>query len=70
MLREVPAGDRSEDCYGFRCESSFSIVSTNEYQGQEPHSGVEPAQIPWPTTVNGNIFSGLTRVVWELNPVR
>ena len=69
VLREILADDRSEDCYGVRCEGSFSIVRSTDYTGLDPHGGGRGSGPFAYNCVNGKIFSGLTRVVWELNPV-
>ena len=69
VLREILAGDRSEDCYGFRCENSFPVVRSTDYTGLDPHGGGAGVGLFAYNCHNGRIFSGLTRVVWELNPV-
>ena len=69
VLREILGGDRSESCYGFRCENSFPVVRSTDYMGLDPHGGGAGVGIFGYNCVNGRIFSGLTRVVWELNPV-
>ena len=69
VLREILAGDRSEECYGFRCENSFLVVRSTDYKGLEPHGGGAGVDIFAYNCHNGRIFSGLTWVVWELNPV-
>ncbi len=62
------------DGHAFRCESSFTSIRTVGWKGGAsiPHV-VLPARRGGPMTYhcrNGRIYSGLTRVVWELNPVR
>ena len=69
VLRQILAGDRSEDCYGFRCEASFCMERTTEYQGLDPHGGGRGVGVMAYNYHNGRIYSGLTRVVFELNPV-
>jgi len=69
VLREILAGDRSDSCYGFRCENSFPVVRSTDYTGLDPHGGGAGVGIFAYNCVNGRIFSGLTRVVWELNAV-
>ena len=74
ILTEPPfVGD---EYYGFRCENSFITVrepgwKTNEGTGT-PHVVRPPQQAnAMRYQVQGNkIFSGLTRVVWELEEVR
>jgi len=68
VLREIIAGDRSEDSYGFRCESFVPSVRSTDYEGLDPHGGSGVGALSF-NCVNGKVYSGLTRVVWELNPV-
>ena len=69
VLREILAQDRSEDCYGFRCENGFTMVRGTDFEGIAPHGGGTGTGMFAYQCVNRGIFSGLTRVVWELNPV-
>lgn len=69
ILREILAQDRSEDCYGFRCENGFTMLRGTDYKGLDPHGGGVGMGMFAYQCVNKNIFSGLTRVVWELNPI-
>jgi hypothetical protein len=69
VLRTILSGDRSEDCYGVRCENSFPVLRSTDYKGLEPHGGGAGVGMFSYNCHNGRIFSGLTRVVWELNPV-
>ena len=69
VLREILAADGSEECYGFRCENSFAMVRTTDFGGVDPHGGGRGVGVFAYNCVNGRIFSGLTRVIWELNPV-
>ena len=39
VLREILDNDRNDDCYGFRCENSFSIIRTKGQTGLSPHGG-------------------------------
>jgi hypothetical protein len=63
------------DSHPFRCENSFSSIREMGWTGEGtrvPHV-VLPANKGGPMTYqcrNGRIFAGLTRVVWDLNPVR
>ena len=65
----------AEESYRFRCENSFVTIRKAGWQPgdtQRPHVVRPPHQA---TAVRyqcegGRIFSALTRVVWELNPVR
>ena len=68
VLREVIEADRSEECYGFRCESSFSMVRKYDQTGPEPHGGRGAGPLGY-QVYRDRIYSGLTRVAWELNPV-
>ena len=70
VLREALGRDRHDGCYGFRCENSFSMIRSNGEDGLEPHGGGLGAGVHVYSCHNGQIYSGLTRVVWELNPVR
>ena len=62
-----------QDCYGFRMESS-SLFHRQAGEGQfSPHNGNGFFRLPGDThfyhCIPGKAHSGLTRVVWELNPV-
>jgi hypothetical protein len=65
----------AEEYYNFRCESSFVTIRKAGWQPagtQVPHV-VRPPQGAGPMNYQcngGRIYSALTRVVWELNPVR
>lgn len=65
----------AEDYYNFRCESSFVTIRKAGWEPggtQVPHV-VRPPQGAGPMNYQcngGRIYSALTRVVWELNPVR
>ena len=39
VLREILDNDLSNDCYGFRCENSFSIIRKKGQTGLSPHGG-------------------------------
>ena len=72
VLSDLLGGGASrDDCYPFRCEGSFVTIRQNGWKpsGTEtPHGG--PAESPQHYRTNGKtLYSGLTRVVWELNPV-
>ncbi|MDA1192500.1 MAG: phytanoyl-CoA dioxygenase family protein [Candidatus Poribacteria bacterium] len=69
VLREVLGGDRNEDCYGFRCENSFHMIRSAGQGGLEPHGGGLGVGVHAYNCKNQRIYSGLTRVVWELNDV-
>lgn len=77
VLHDVLANDRGrlDDAHQFRCENSFPSVRSTGWIAPDtrvPHV-VLPARRGGPMTYqcrNGSIYSGLTRVVWELNPVR
>ena len=67
----------SEDSYGFRMETSMLFhrsVAQNVQRPFSPHNGNGLLRPPWDShyyrCVPGKVWSGLTRVVWELNPVR
>ena len=67
----------SEDSYGFRMETSALMhrsVAQNVHQPFSPHNGNGLLRPPWDShyyrCIPGKAWSGLTRVLWELNPVR
>ena len=60
--------DRAEGCYGFRCESTDPRIHTTSYEGLDPYGGANIGPLAY-NTRNGRIYSGQTRVAWELNPV-
>lgn len=66
----------SESCYGFRMETSFLMLrSTSDDPPRKfgPHNGNGMFRMPGDChqyqCLPGQAYSGLTRVVWELNPV-
>lgn len=71
ILTETPAG---EDSYNFRCENSFVTIRSH---GWKPGATDRPHVVRPPQSAGvmnyqckgGRIYSALTRVVWELNPV-
>jgi hypothetical protein len=72
ILSEILGGGPSpEDYYNFRCEGSFVTIRQAGWKPsgtERPHGG--PGVGPLNYRTDGRtIFSGLTRVVWELNPV-
>ncbi len=67
----------SEESYGFRLETShlmFRSVRENVQRKFVPHNGNGLFRPPWDShyyrCVPGKAWSGLTRVAWELNPVK
>ena len=68
VLREIINPDRGEDCYGFRCESTDPRIRTTSYEGLDLHGGADIGPLAY-NARNGRIYSGQTRVAWELNPV-
>lgn len=67
----------SEASYGFRMETSMLMhrsVAENVQRPFSPHNGNGMFRPPWDShyyrCVPGKAWSGLTRVVWELNPVQ
>ena len=71
ILRTIIAEDRTPDCYGFRCESSFIMHRTNDGgKGLAPHGG-GPGTGPLKYRFEyGAIRSPFTRVAWEFNEVK
>jgi hypothetical protein len=63
----------NEECYAFRCEGTFSTVRNVGFDNFRPHGGNGLGRFPGNFHTyhvgNGRANSGLTRVVWELNPV-
>ncbi len=63
----------SEDYYGFRFETSFLLYRQKGMGRFGPHNGNGIWRLPGNSHIYRNIpgkgYSGLTRVVWELNPV-
>ena len=68
-----------DDCYGFRCEHSFTTIRSPGWLASERGvGGGMPHVVRPPQQANamryqvagGKIFSGLTRVVWELEEVK
>ena len=67
-------GLSSQECYGFRQESCH-LFYRSEGQGKfGPHNGSGMLRFPGDShtyhCIPGKANAGLTRVVWELNPVR
>ena len=64
----------SEEHYGFRFETSFLLHRQKGMGKFGPHNGNGSWRLPGNShiyrTVPGKGYSGLTRVVWELNPVK
>ena len=74
MNEFVSAGYSSEDCYGFRFESTFLTIRSKGHDNFNPHGGQGMFTFPGNSHTYrlnpGKAHSGLTRVVWELNPVK
>jgi hypothetical protein len=72
LLAEWPSGEKH---YNFRCENAFVTIRKAGWKPgptDVPHV-VTPPQYAGAMRYqvdNGKIYSALTRVVWELNPVR
>ena len=64
----------SDASYGFRFEGSFLAIRANGDTNFRPHGGSGYFNFPGNShvyrTLPGKIHSGLTRAVWELNPVK
>ena len=68
----------SDNYYSFRCENSFITVRPPGWSKKERRDGGMPHVVRPPQQANamryqadgGKIFSGLTRVVWELEEVK
>ena len=80
ILTEILSEDSfvRDDCYSFRCEGSFTTVRPPGWSKSERSDMGMPHVVRPPQQANamryqvaGNkIFSGLTRVVWELEEVK
>ena len=80
ILNEILSEDPfvHEDCYGFRCEGSFTTVREPGWRKVSRGDNGLPHVVRPPQQANamryqvagGKIFAGLTRVVWELEEVR
>lgn len=64
----------TEHGYGFRLENSFMTIRQEGFDNFCPHGGNGMFNFPGNShtysAIPGAVNSGLTRVVWELNPVR
>ena len=64
----------SEEYYGFRFETSFLLYRQKGMGKFGPHNGNGLWRLPGNSHIYRNVpgkgYSGLTRVVWELNPVK
>ena len=65
----MPGYLRTDDAYPFRLDSSFSQIKHAGEIGNIPHAYPRVGPLFGYQCHNRKIFSGLTRVVWELNPV-
>jgi len=80
VLSEILSEDPfvKDECYGFRCEGSFTTVRPPGWSKSERGDNGLPHVVRPPQQANamryqvaGNkIFAGLTRVVWELEEVK
>lgn len=80
ILSEILAEDPFvlDEAYPFRCEASFNTVRPPGWLTMERRDQGMPHVVRPPQQANamryqvagGKIFSGLTRVVWELEPVK
>lgn len=70
ILREILGHDSSPNAWGFRLDGSYLQYRHEGDKGIDPHGG-GPAVGPMFAyqCKNQKIYSALTRVVWELNPV-
>ena len=64
----------SDNGYGFRMESSFLTIRAQGDTNWGPHGGAGSLSFGHNSHTyryqHGGVFSGLTRAVWELNPVK
>ena len=78
VLRETLAPDMAPDCYGFRLDQSMPLYREYNVDGLDGHAG-GGLHGKYPDIVqlgpfayncrDGQIFSGLTRTIWELSEV-
>jgi hypothetical protein len=76
VLHEILSDtEPAEEYYSFRCENSFTTIRRPDWKS----GATEIPHVVWPPQRanavryqcrGGKIFSGLTRVVWEINAVR
>jgi hypothetical protein len=63
----------TDDCYGFRYDGSFSVFRKKGEGHYSPHGGGGLHAFTGNSHMyqhqRNKIYSGLTRIVWELNPV-
>jgi len=69
ILRSIIAQDVNDKAYGFRLEANYIQHRQAGSDGIDPHGGGAGAGPLGYQVYNGNIYSGLTRVVWEINEV-
>ncbi|MDP6115341.1 MAG: phytanoyl-CoA dioxygenase family protein [Planctomycetota bacterium] len=66
-------GYANEYCYGFRVDGSFFTIRSKGHNNFSPHGGGGMLNMPGNHHIYrlypGKVNCGLTRVVWELNPV-
>jgi Phytanoyl-CoA dioxygenase (PhyH) len=72
ILSDIINPEVDGEAYGFRCESNFiyRLRANPDRTGGHSHRGTRQAPGPHEYSYrDGRIYSGQTRVVWELNPV-
>lgn len=69
VLRNIISQDTSDDAYGFRLDGNYFQYRHEGNDGIDPHGGSPGAGVFTYHCRNQRIYSGLTRVVWELNEV-
>lgn len=74
MNEFVASGYSNEECYGFRLEGTFLTIRAKGQDHFRPHGGRGMHNFPGNSHTYhmhpDKVHSGLTRVVWELNPVK
>ena len=74
MNEFVATGYSGEECYGFRMEGTFLTIRDQGQDYFRPHGGRGMLNFPGNSHTyhmhHDKVHSGLTRVVWELNPVK
>ena len=70
----VTTGYANDNCYGFRVEGTFLAIRSKGHDNFRPHGGQGMLNFPGNSHTyhlhHNRAHSGLTRVVWELNPVQ
>ena len=69
VLRSIIAHDTNENAYGVRLDGHYCQFRQAGNDGIDPHGGAPGPGLFTYQFKNNRMYSGLTRVVWELNEV-